>query len=92
MYHATKCKTTRTSEKIWHFSTCESIKKIQENQERCFRIVLDNFKRHYNLLPQKSGNLTMEIKELRALATEIFRTVNNTNPNFKNKFTPKLNL
>ena len=69
MYHATKCKTTGVSE-IWHFSTCESIKKNQENQKRCFRIVLHNFKRHYNLLPQKSGNLTMGIKELRALDTE----------------------
>ena len=33
----------------------------------------------------------MEIKRLRVLATEIFKTVNNLNPNYmKDVFTPKL--
>ena len=39
----------------------------------------------------KSGKVTMEIKRLKALATEIFKTVKNLNPNYmKNIFTPKL--
>ena len=46
----------------------------------------------YNTLLDKSGKPSMEIKRLRILATEIFKTINNLNPIFmKNIFTPKVN-
>ena len=41
---------------------------------------------------KKNGTTTIEIKSLRTLATEIFKTINNINPSHvKNVFTPKTN-
>ena len=75
---------------VWHFSTCESIRKIEKIQKRCLRIVLDGYDSDYDVLLRKSGKATMEIKRLRVLVIE-FKTVNNLNPNYmKVTFTPKL--
>ena len=72
---------------VWHFSTCELIRKIEKIQKCCLRIVLDD----YGVLLRKSGKVIMEIKRLRVLSIEIFKTVNNLNPNYmKDIFTPKL--
>ena len=48
-------------------------------------------KNDYDVLLRKSGKVTMEIKRLRVLPIEIFKTVNNLNINYmKDIFTPKL--
>ena len=76
---------------VWHFSTCESIRKIEKIQKCCLRIVLDDYDSDYDVLLRKSGKATMEIKRLRVLAIEIFKTVNNLNPNYvKDISKPKL--
>ena len=76
---------------VWHFSTCESIRKIEQIQKRCLRIVLDDYDSDDDVLLRKSGKVTMEIERLRVLAIEIFKKVNNLNPNYmKDIFTPKL--
>ena len=73
------------------FSTRELIRKLKNIQKRCLRIVLDDYESDYDVLLRKSGKVTMEIKRVRVLAIEIFKTVNNLNPNYmKNIFTPKL--
>ena len=46
----------------WHLSTCELIRKIEKIQKRCLKIVLDDFDCNYDVLPRKSGKVTMEIK------------------------------
>ena len=53
---------------VWHFSTCESIRKIEKIQKRYLRIVLDDY---YDVLKTKSVKVTMEIKRLRVVAIEI---------------------
>ena len=74
-----------------HFSTCESIRKIEKIHKRCLRIALDDYDSDYDVLLRKSGKVTKEIKRLRVLAIEIFKTVNNLNPNYmKDIFTSKL--
>ena len=76
---------------VWHFSTCESIRKIEKIEKCCLRIEFDDYDSDYDVLLRKSGKVTMEIKWLRVLAFEIFKTVNNLNPNYKKViFTPKL--
>ena len=60
---------------VWHFSTCESIRKIEIIQKRFLTIVLDDYDSDYDVLLRKSGKVTMEIKQLRVLAIEIFKTV-----------------
>ena len=76
---------------FWHFSTCESIRKIEKIQKCCLRIVFDDYDSDHDFLLRKSGKVTMEIKRLKILAIEVFKTVNNLNPNYmKDIFTPKL--
>ena len=75
----------------WHFSTCELIRKMEKILKLCLRIVLDDYDSNYDVLLRKSGKVTMEIKRLRVLPIEIFKTVNNLNPNYMNDiFIPKL--
>ena len=53
---------------VWHFTTRESIRKIEKIQKRCLRIVLDDYDSDYDVLLRKSSKVTMEIKQLRVLA------------------------
>ena len=77
---------------VWHFSSWESIRKIEENQKRCLRIVLSDYESDYENLLCNSNKPTMEILRLRTLAVEIFQTLNEINPPYmKNIFTPKEN-
>ena len=50
---------------VWHFGTCELIRKIEKIQKRCLRIVLDGYGSDYDVLLRKSGKVTMKIKQLR---------------------------
>ena len=47
---------------VWHFSTCESIRKIEKIQKCCLRIVLDDYDSDYEVLLRKRGKVAMEIK------------------------------
>ena len=38
---------------VWHFSTCDSIRKIEKIQNRCLRIVLDDYDSDYDALLRK---------------------------------------
>ena len=48
---------------IWHFSACESFRKIEKIQKHCLRIILDGYDSDYDVLPRKGGKVTMEIKQ-----------------------------
>ena len=77
---------------VWHFSSCKSTAKIEKIHKRCLRMILNDNTSDYQALLEKSKKPSMEIKRLRNLATEIFKTVNNLNPSFmKNIFTSKEN-
>ena len=55
------------------------------------RIILDDYESDYYILLSKGGKVIMKIKRLRFMVIEIFKTVNNLNPNYmKDIFTPKL--
>ena len=55
-------------------------------------MILNDNTSDYQTLLEKSKKTSMEIKRLRNLATEIFKTVDNHNPSFmKNIFTSKEN-
>ena len=68
---------------VWHFCSSKSLYKIEKIQERALRLLHNDFASDYAELLQKSGKATMEIKRLRCLALEIFKTVNNLNPYYK---------
>ena len=75
---------------VSHFSSCESIRKIEKIQKHCLRIVLNDHESDYETLLYNSNKQTMEIRRLRTLAIEISKTLNEINPPYiKNIFTPK---
>ena len=77
---------------VWHFSSCKSTAKIEKIHKRSLKMLLNDNISDYNTLLDKGGKPSMEIKRLRILATEIFKTINNLNPVFmKNIFTSKVN-
>ena len=77
---------------VWHFSFCESIRKIEKIQKRCLRIILNDYESDYETLLCNSNKPTTEIRRLRTLAVETFKTLNKINPPYmKNIFTPKEN-
>ena len=64
------------------FSTCEWIRKIEKIQKHGLRIVLDDYDSDNDSLPRKRGKVSREIKQLRVLAIEIFKTVPSPNQNY----------
>ena len=67
---------------VWHFCPAKSLRKLEKVQERALRILFDDFDSEYESLLKKSGKCTMEIKRLRTLGIEIFKTLNDLNPQF----------
>jgi len=65
---------------VWHFCSSESMKKLERIQERALRLLLDDYESDYDQLLAKVNKPTLEIRRLRFLATEIFKTINNLNP------------
>ena len=62
-------------------------------QERALRLLHNDFTSDYAELLKKPDKATMEMKRLRCLALEIFKTVNNLNPYYmKEIFSKTTNL
>ena len=73
-----------------HMLQQEKLKKINK---RCLRIILNDFISEHDTFLGKSNKSIMEIKRLRILATEIFKTFSNINHNYmKSIFTPRTNV
>ena len=64
---------------VWHFCSSESMKKLERVQEMAFRFLLEDYDSDYDQLLTKINKPTLEIRRLRLLATEIFKTINNLN-------------
>ena len=67
---------------VWHFCSSKSLNKIEKMQERALRLLHNDFTSDYSELLNKSGKPSMEVKRLRTLALEIFKTLNNLNPDY----------
>ena len=65
---------------VWHFCSSESMKRLERIQERAFRLLLNDHESDYEQLFTKINKPTLEIRRLKFLATEIFKTINNLNP------------
>ena len=68
----------------WHFCSKSSQNKIEKIQYRSLKILTNDYNSDYKDLLEITKTSTMEIKRLRTLALEVFKTVNNLNPDFMN--------
>ena len=67
---------------VRHFCSSKSLKKIEKIQERVLRILYNHSTSDYNQLLNKSSKASMEVKRLRNLALEIFKTLNTSKKYF----------
>ena len=66
----------------WHFCYSKSLKKIEKIQQRVLWILYNDSTSDYNQLLNKSSKASMEVKRLGNLALEIFKTLNQLNPEY----------
>ena len=55
------------------------MKKLEKIQERAIRFILEDYDSSYDQLLTKMNKPTLQIRRLRLLATEIFKTIKNLN-------------
>ena len=65
---------------VWYFSTAKQMQKIESTQERALRFILNDHDQDYDSLLVKSNTVTMEVKRMRSLCTEVSKTLNSLNP------------
>ncbi len=65
---------------VWHFCSPEAMRQMERVQERAFRFLLCDYDSDYDQLLTKLNKPSLEIRRLRLLATEIFKTINGLNP------------
>ena len=75
---------------LFHFSTNNLLKKNKNMHKRCLRLTLNDNNIDHKTLLDKRGKESLKIRRIKTLAIEIFKTVNELNPNFmKTIFTSK---
>ena len=77
---------------VWMFSSTQSLNKIGNLQKRALRLLYDDFEASYEDLLSKGRKPKMNVRRLRTLCVEIYKTLNDLNPSFmKNIFKLKIN-
>ena len=77
---------------VWHFCSKASMKKIEKIQYRALQFLYNDYESEYSVLLQKSDKCSMEVRRLRTMALEIFKSLNNLNPLFmKDLFSKRQN-
>ena len=72
---------------VWYFSTAKQLQMMEKIQERVLRFLHNDYKSNYSTLLKISGSVTMEVKRIIYLYVEIYKTLNNLNPdNMKDVF------
>ena len=61
---------------VWMFSNARSLKKIENLQKRTLRFLYNNNQSSYEELLDKANNSKMNVKRLRYLCVEIYKTIN----------------
>ena len=65
---------------VWHFCSKESMNKQEMIQKRALRFMYDDYSSSYEQLLTLANKPTLEVRKLRLLAIEIFKTINDLNP------------
>ena len=67
---------------VWMFSSASSLQKIENLRKRALRFLYNDYEISYEELLLKSDRAKMNVNRLRILCTEIYKTINNLNPEF----------
>ena len=67
---------------VWLFCSAESVRKQEKVQERALRFLFDNYEYDYEHLLVLANKPSIEVRKLRLLSIEIFKTIHDLNPSF----------
>ena len=67
---------------VWYFSTAKQVQKIEKIQERVLRFVHNDYETDYPSLLKNNKSVTMEVKRMRYLSIEIYKTLHYLNPQY----------
>tara|TARA_B100000470_G_C19668532_1_gene336519 strand:- start:325 stop:744 length:420 start_codon:yes stop_codon:yes gene_type:complete len=67
---------------VWLFCNSRSTLKQEAIQKRALRFLYDDYESDYEHLLTLANKPTIEVRTLRFLAIEVFKTINNLNPSF----------
>ena len=67
---------------VWMFSHAKFLKKVQTLRKRALCFFYDGCNSPSEKILKKSGKICMELKRLRYLCMEIYKTISNINPSF----------
>ena len=71
---------------VWMFSSASPLKKIENLQKRPLRFLCNDYEISYEELLLESGRAKLNVNRLRILCIEIYKTINNLNPEFMRDF------
>ena len=82
---------------VWMLSNASSLKKIENLQKRALRFLCNDYEISYEELLLKFPISSMNVKRLRVLCVELYKTINKLNPDFmrglfKLQFTKRLSV
>ena len=69
---------------VWIFSSTHSLNTIENLLKRALRFLYDDIEAAYENLLSKGGKFKMNVKRLRTLCVEIYKTINDLNPSSMN--------
>ena len=70
---------------VWMFSSAKSLNKVESLQKKALRFLYEDYVSSYEELLQKAGKETMRINRSRSLCIEIYKSINNINPIYRNE-------
>ena len=70
---------------VWMFTSKSSLNNLENIQKRALRFVCNDFVSNYSDLLEKCGSQGVKLMTLRFMAIEVYKCVNNMNPQYLNE-------
>ena len=67
---------------VWNFCCTMMMRKIEYIQERALRFIYNDFKTEYRDMLKLYDHETLHVRRIKAIACEVYKTVNSLNPTF----------
>ena len=78
---------------VWHFCSIQMMRKLEYIQERALRFIFNDFTSEYRDMLCMYDQETLQIRRIKTIACEVYKTLNNLNPDFmKEMIVPKENV
>ena len=70
---------------VWMCHSRTNKNKINRLHERCLRVVYNDKQSSFNELVEKGGSVSIYMRDIQILATEMYKLVNNLSPSIMNR-------